>query len=80
MRNIFSPEQLDKVIKETIPAELPANHTNAIVGTVDKDGAKVAAHFAFKEDRWILEGAYQHDWHGDDRAGGRVIYSWGGQP
>lgn len=77
--SIFSPEQLAKIVNETIPSELPNGHTNAIVGAVDQTGAKVVASFSLdQKQRWQLRGAWDHEWEsGNDTVGGQVLVSWG---
>lgn len=78
MTSIFSPEALDKAIKDAIPAGL--EQTNAIVLGTNLQGIRVAGHAVFdaKRGTFILEGAYEHAWTGEDSVGGRVIYTWGG--
>lgn len=74
---IFSPAQLDEVINQTIPQNLPAGHKNAIVATVDTNGAKVAALFALGDSgHWQVKAAGEYDWNGDKKAGAELIDSW----
>lgn len=74
---IFGAAQLEKVIHDTLPTELPAGHTYALVGMVDKYGARIVT--SFKKDvgnhSWEVQGAVWHDWGGDTTAAGKVIFS-----
>lgn len=73
--NIFSPDQLAKVIQDTLPADAPTGK-NVIVGTVDQHGAQVVASFTMKE-KWELQAAARHDWDtGANSVGGRVAVKW----
>lgn len=75
---LFSQDQLDKLVADTIPADLPEGHTSAIVGTVDQTGAQVV--IGFKKDAvggtWQAQGAFEHTWAGDNQVGAKLIYSW----
>lgn len=73
---IFSPEQLNAIVKQTLP-QVPDNHTNAIVGTVDQHGVQAVAVFKLGAyDRWMATGAIRHNWDGENDIGGSLIYSW----
>jgi hypothetical protein len=72
--SIFSPEQLEQIIQRTLPAT-PANHSHAVVATVDQNGAQVVASFK-RTSHWELQAAAQHEWSGDDSVGARVLLSW----
>jgi hypothetical protein len=75
--SIFSPDQLSRIVNDTL-VDLPSDHKNAIVGSVDTHGAQVVAGFTLGQDNtWKLEGAYRHSWDtGEDTVGGKVIVSW----
>lgn len=68
---LFSRDQLQKLITETLPADAQPGE-KVIVGTVDSTGAKVVAAFKLKE-HWELQAAAEHDWHGDTKAGAKVL-------
>ncbi len=74
---IFTNDQLAEAIHKATP-QLPNNHTNAIVGSVDATGAQVV--IGFQKDTvsgsWQIQGAYRHAWAGDDSASVTVLYSW----
>lgn len=72
---IFSQDQLAQIVKDSL-VNVPAGHTNAVVATVDQSGVKIVAGFSLHDDRWRIEGAYAHDWDGEDTAGAKVILSW----
>jgi hypothetical protein len=77
--SIFSQDQLKAVVDDTLKATaIPDGHKNAIVGTVDQDGAKAIAVFKLgKNDNWLFQGAFTHDWaSGDNKVGASVLYSW----
>lgn len=74
--NIFSPEQLSKIVANTLPADAKPNE-KVLVGAVDKDGAQVVARMKFKEDRWTVQAAWRHDWATkDNSAGAEVFLRW----
>lgn len=75
--SIFTPTQLDDIIKKTLPAELPEGHKNAIVANVDTTGAHVAALMTLdKGGHWQVKAAGEYDWNGDKKAGVEVLDSW----
>jgi hypothetical protein len=74
---VFSQDQLNAIVKETIPSNLPDGHAHAIVGTVDQDGAQVVAGFTLGANQeWQVDGVFRHTWSGDNAVGAQVIYSW----
>lgn len=75
MPTIFSPDQLNALVA-TLPT-LPAGHKNAIVATVDQNGAKVIAGFSAGPDNKLkFSGAFEHDWSGENKVGAQLLYSW----
>jgi hypothetical protein len=70
---IFSQEQLTKLVADTLPPP-SAGHTIAVVGTVDQHGAQVVAGFTSDNQRWRFNGAFRHDWNGDNTVGAQVMY------
>ena len=75
--SIFSPEQLDKLVNETL-SETGVTSTNAVVGTVDKDGMQLTAAFSWEQSRatWKLEGVVRHNWTGDNEVGAKLLLEW----
>lgn len=78
--NIFTPQQLQKIIDDVIPAADPKDeHSFVLVGGVNRDGAQVVARFEkdFKRG-WSLgtNAAWEHDWTGDDHVGAKVLVKW----
>lgn len=74
--NLFSPEQLNKIVAETLPApvDMPAGHRSAVVATVDQHGIDVVVGFQLTgSGKWRLAGAYQHAWTGGDAVGAKLI-------
>lgn len=70
--SLFGPEQLQKIVADTLP---PAEeHKIAVVGTVDRNGSQVVAGFTSENGRWRFEGAYRHEWSGDDSVAGRIMF------
>lgn len=76
--SLFTQQQLDQIVSETIPAATDATHHNAIVGTVDATGAQVVASFTRDEGsaEWEIQAVARHDWSGDNEAGAKVILKW----
>ena len=73
---IFSPEQLKKFVEDH-SVNVPKDHKNAIVGSVDNTGAQAIVTMRRGDrNQWLISGAFQHTWSGDNRVGGEVIYSW----
>jgi len=70
---IFSPEQLDKIITETLPPDMTATH--AVVGAVDQNGVRVVASFK-KTTHWELQAAAEHEWTGENKVGAKVLLTW----
>ncbi len=77
---IFSQDQLDKIVSETIPQETDHNHTNAVVFGLDQTGAKVVAHFERDEasGKWALtaDAVAAYDWTGNKSVGAHVGLKW----
>jgi hypothetical protein len=73
----LSEQRLAQIVNQTIPSNLPNGHKNAIVGTVDQNGAQIVAGFHVGHDNnWEFDGAFQHTWTGDNVGSAKVIYSW----
>ncbi len=73
---IFSKSQIDSIVTNTLPT-VPDGHTNAVVGTVDQNGAQVVAVFKLgTDDRWTASAVARHEWSGENAVGGSLIYSW----
>lgn len=73
---IFSPKELQQIIDSDL-ANLPAQHTKAIVVATDTTGVSAAARFSMGPDqRWTVEGAAEHTWTGENKVGGKLIISW----
>lgn len=77
---IFSPDQLAKIVNETIPADDPQdNHKFALVGGIDQDGTQVVARFRkTHDDSWTLDAnaVWRHEWSGDNKVGAQVLLKW----
>ena len=78
--SIFGPEELKKIVTETLPQDDPQDqHNFALVGGIDQTGAQVVARFKRNhKDKWELEAdaAWHHDWSGDDKVGAQVLLKW----
>lgn len=73
---IISSDQLNAIAAQTLPT-VPDGHSNAIVGTVDQNGAQVVAVFKLGASKnWDVTAVGRHDWSGDNEVGASVIYSW----
>lgn len=75
---IFDPAALRKIVDETIPAQLPAGHTSALVGTVDTNGVQVVLSVKKDAGSGILEldGVWKRTWTGQQSVGARLLYSF----
>jgi hypothetical protein len=79
--NLFSRDQLSRILDETIPASVSLDDNNAMVAAVTETGASVALHVTKLTDkgRWTVEGAYKYDLthpEAPNSVGARVIFSW----
>lgn len=68
---IFSQHEIARLVAETVPAD----RTNAVVGTVDAEGMAVVVKVV-KGEHWTVEAAFRRDWGGDMTAGAKVVWSW----
>ena len=77
MTTIFSPDQLQKLVKETMPADAKPGE-KIIVATVDATGAKVVASFnkVTGPASWDFQWATAYQWKGDVQTGAKVIVRW----
>ena len=75
----FSPDQLKRIVSETLPQAVGPAHHNAVVVAVDQAGAQVVASFtrpAWEGATWAVQAAVAHQWTGDTTAAARVVLSW----
>lgn len=72
--NIFSQEALDKIIKETLPADAKPGE-KVVVGAVNDKGVQVVASFKLKG-KWEIQAAAKRDWSGKKEAGAKVLLRW----
>ena len=72
--HIFSPDALARALA-AVPQSSDPTHPNALVGTVDSTGAKVALVMKFS-DSWEVQTAFEHDWTGDNSVGAKIIGRW----
>jgi hypothetical protein len=68
---MFSRQEIARLVEDTVPPD----RTNAVVGTVDRNGLAVVLKMT-KGEHWTIEAAFTRDWAGDTKAGAAVIYSW----
>lgn len=73
--HLFTPDQLQKVLTETIP-KVPPGHSSAVAAAVDASGAKVGLIIGSSDGHWQAKAALEHDWGGDNKVAGSVLYSW----
>jgi hypothetical protein len=75
--HLFSPEALQAALDKAIPqADLGPGQHGAATAAIDSDGVKVALLFTSKDDHWRIRGAYEHDWSGDNRGAGDILYKF----
>ncbi len=77
---IFSAEQLQRLVTETLPADAQPGE-KVVVGTLDKHGAQVVASFKNRAAQvgglhWELQAAARHDWDGANSIGTRLLLRW----
>ena len=75
-QTFFSQAQLTKLVSDVLPP-VDRDHTIAVVGTIDREGAQVVANFTRLDARgaWTLQAAYRHEWSGHDEVAARLIFS-----
>ena len=75
-QGMFSPEELRRIIATTVEPEMDDKHTVTGVGAITSDGIKAALvfrrHTTFGE--WRLEAAFEHDWPGDNKVAGQILF------
>lgn len=71
--HLFTPDALARALA-SVPEPI-GDKKNALVGTVDSSGAKVALVMSFS-DAWTVEAAVQHEWTGDTTVGAKIIGRW----
>lgn len=72
-RHLFSPTDLDAQISR-IPLE--PQFTGGILAAVDSEGARVGLIYTRKDGHIRIRGAYEHDWSGDDKIAGDILFRW----
>jgi len=75
---IFSPEQLDVLVKNTLPEDARPGE-KIIVGTVDQEGVQVVVGFRKgfgASGSWDLEAAARHEWDGSNSVGAKILLRW----
>ena len=73
-RHFFTPQDLTRMVA-TLPPDLsaPGSQGGALAG-VDQDGVHVAVLFTPKQGRVVIRGAFEHDWTGDNKVAGDVLF------
>ena len=77
---VFSPEQLQRLVRETLPADAQPGE-KVVVGTVDQHGAQIVASFKNKGGligglQWEIQAAARHDWDGSNSVGTKLLLRW----
>lgn len=77
MKTLFTPDQLQKLVTETMPADAKPGE-KIMVATVDATGAKVVASFNKQTGpaSWQLQWATTYAWKGDVTTGAKIIVRW----
>lgn len=78
--SIFSSEQLDKIVADTMPADAKPGE-KVVIGTLDQHGAQVMASFKLQKNEfggpsWELQAAARHEWTGENSVGAKVLLRW----
>lgn len=69
---MFASEDLAKIVQHVIPSD----KTNALVGTVDKNGAQLIWGWKLGvNNEWELQGTIEHTWAGDNDGQIKIIWS-----
>lgn len=69
---MFETDALAAAVK----AIVPEGKKEAIVGTVDKDGAQVIVGLSLgSNDEWEIQGQFEHKWSGDNEGSVKVLWS-----
>lgn len=75
--HFFTPDALQMALNKAIPqSELGPGHHGAATAAVDADGVKVAVIFTSNDDHWRVRTAYTHDWSGDQKVAGDILYKF----
>ena len=72
-RHLFSPVDLDAQVSR-IPLE--PQYQGGILAAVDNDGVRVDLIYTNHEGHVRIRGAYEHDWSGDDKIAGDILFRW----
>lgn len=70
-RHFFTPQQLNEAVARIQPN---AQYHGGLLATVDSDGAKVALMWTNKDGNLAIRTAYAHDWTGEDKVAGDVLW------
>jgi hypothetical protein len=73
---IFTDSQLKSII-EKHSSEIPSGKSG-LIGTVNNEGTQVAivVHKSMGSGIITFQGAFQHNWSGDNSVGSSVIVTW----
>ena len=75
--HLFAPDQLQAALDRAIPkADLEPGQHGAATAAIDAEGVKVALIFTSKDDHWRVRGAYEHDWSGNSKVAGDILYKF----
>jgi hypothetical protein len=72
--HFFSPDQLQAALARTIPETDMDGHRGAAAAAIDADGVKVALVFTNSGGTLRIRTAYAHDWSGDNKVAGDILY------
>jgi hypothetical protein len=71
--HLFSSSDLDAQVSR-IPLE--PGFTGGAMAAVDNEGVRVALLYTRKDGHIRIKGAYEHDWRGDDKIAGEILFRW----
>lgn len=70
-RHFFSPADLQRQL-DRIP--LDEAHQGGALAGIDSEGVNVALLYTRRDGKIRVRGAYSHDWSGDDKIAGDVLW------
>jgi len=72
-RHLFSPIDLEAQVSR-IPLE--PQFQGGALAAVDNEGVRVAMLYTRKDGQIRIRAAYEHDWSGDDKIAGDILFRW----
>lgn len=71
----LSVHTIQRIIQDSLTG-MDASTKNALVATIDLNGAKVVAAFGKKNGRWQAQAIAAHEWSGENVVAGQILIKW----